>query len=199
MGQLRIVVGCALLGVAIAAHSTSGLAQTSTWNTGAPGVLRGWPQAGAWQTLLAKRPDGTLSCLMLSGKTENGQLQFVAGLRQVPGDLALLVSDIYPAKLTGDHVALLIDGVKVGDFPITRRVDDQGPLHTIGADVGSKDASRVLTLFRTGGEVRLITAQATYSFPLKGSAQSMANLRECLTEAQNLAPSSASATPPPAR
>lgn len=167
--------------------SGTAFAQTRAANSGVPGnILRQWPQVGVWQAVLGRGLDHNLVCAVLSGRAEAGHIQYVAGLSQRPHELSLTLSDVNKAAVSGSHIALIVDGVRVGDYLITTRVDDVSPLHSVRAPVPERETQRVMSLFRTGGTVQFVTDQFTYSFPLNGSAQSLGNMRDCLVEAANL-------------
>ena len=178
-------IGSALL---LAFVSAGASAQTKTPNPGAAQILRSWPATGIWQTLLGRREDQTLGCIMLSGHRDAGQISYVAGLRQAPKELALVVGDREQDAVSGNHVRLLIDRIEVGDFPITKHVDDKSAMHSISAIVPERDSQRVINLFKTGSDVKFLTDKATFDFPLTGAAASIENMRQCLTEVANLAP-----------
>jgi hypothetical protein len=185
MSQTYKSIGLALL---LAFVSASASAQTKTPNPEAAQILRAWPITGIWQTLLGRREDQTLSCIMLSGHKDAGQVSYVAGFRQLPKELALVVGDREQDAISGNHVRLLIDGVEVGDFPITKRVDDKTAMHSISATVPERDSRRVINLFKTGSDVKFLTDKATFDFPLTGATAGIENMRQCLTEVANLAP-----------
>jgi hypothetical protein len=126
---------------------------------------------------------------MLSGQVQAGQPRYLAGLRQRPNELALIINDVEQGDLTGKNIKLLIDEVEIGNFEISQRIDNEGPLHGISAIVPSPETQRVINLFRTGASVKFVTDRSTFAFPLTGAAQSIQNMRDCIIEAANLAPS----------
>lgn len=113
-------------------------------------------------------------------------MTYLAGIRQMPKELSILVGDLDKIAVSGDHIGLVIDGVEVGNFVVTRRVDDKTPYHSVGAAIPDAETQRVINLFRTGGDVKFVTDQATFDFPLKGAAAGIANMHECILEAVNL-------------
>ena len=163
-----------------AAHS-----QSRTPNPDAPSVLRTWPTTGQWVTILGRTDNQTLVCSMMTGKAEAGHIEYFATLTHWPSEWHIGLSDVN--QIIGSKIALIIDGVRVGNYPITKRQDNSGPLHIIGAIIPGGDSTRVLALFRTGATVQFVTDQLTYSFPLTGAAQSLFNLQNCISEANNLA------------
>jgi hypothetical protein len=179
MRRFRTLIVGALLLTAFAAPAR---AQTA----GKGGTLRTWPEAGAWSTALARRPDGVLQCLMLNAHLHGNQVEFVAGLRQITAELALVVGDILPGKLAGDHISLIVDNYRTGNFPIVRRVDDQGPMHTISAAIPPAEEVHIIKLLSTGKKVTFVTGQATYPISLTGAPQSLTNMRACVAEATKL-------------
>jgi hypothetical protein len=163
-------------------------AQTKTPNSGSPIVLRQWPQIGVWQTALFRREDQRLACGMFSGRADAGRLLYLAGVRQLPDDLSLSILDSDWSALSGDQIALVIDGVQVGNYPITKRINDKGVYRSILATIPKSEWQRVISLFRTGETVRFVTAASTFTFPLNGAAGSLLNMQNCIIEAANLQP-----------
>lgn len=178
-----------LIAVALLASSTvPAVAQTKTPNATASQALRSWPQTGGWQTVLLRREDQTLTCAMLSARQEAGRIQYVAGIRQRPNDLALVVGDRDPGGVSGDHIRLTIDGVEVGSYEVTQRIDNKSELHSVAALVPQSDKQRIINLLRAGAEAKFTTDTSTFSFPLSGASGSIETMRECVLEAANLAP-----------
>ena len=158
--------------------------QTRTPNPDAPAVLRWWPQTGGWATLLSRSDSHTLVCSMLTGKFSSGQVQYLATLARYPTEWHLGIADMN--QISGNQISLVVDGVRVGDYPILKRQDNAGPLHSVRAILPSADTMRVMNLFRTGATVQFVTDQLTYTFPLAGAAQSLANVQSCIVEANSL-------------
>jgi hypothetical protein len=163
-------------------------AQTKTPNSGTPTVLRQWPVIGAWQTVLVRREDQRLACATISGRVEGGRTAYIAGIRQLPDDLSLILTDIDWSALAGDQIQLVVDGVRVGGYLITTHINDRGEYRSISATVPKSEWQRVISLFRAGETVRFVTEGATFTFPLNGAAGSLANMQNCMTEAADLQP-----------
>lgn len=165
--------------LASTAHS-----QTRTPNPDAPAVLRRWPQTEGWVTLLGRSDGDMLICSMVSGRASSGQIQYLASLARWPTEWHIGLADMN--QISGARIALVVDGVRVGDYPITKRQDNRGPLHSVAAVIPSADSPRIMSLFRTGTTVEFVTDQLTYTFPLAGAAQSLLNMQSCIGEANNL-------------
>jgi len=172
----------------LAGSTVPAVAQTKTPNANASQALRSWPQTGSWQTVLLRREDQTLSCAMLSARREAGRIQYVAGIRQRLTDLALVVGDRDPGGVSGDHIRLTIDGVEVGSYQVTQRVDDKSEIHSVAAVVPEAEKQRIINLFKAGAEAKFTTGSSTFSFPLNGAVGGIENMRQCVVEAANLAP-----------
>src|ERR1700760_4902663 len=114
--------------VILAFCCTEAIAQTKTPNAGSAQTLRTWPRTALWQTLLTRREDQTLSCLMLSASMDGGKVQYLAGIRQLPKELALVVGDRDPSGVSGDHIRLIVDNVEIGSYAITRRADSRSEI-----------------------------------------------------------------------
>lgn len=182
-GRIFVAAIAALLMSAATAH-----AQTKMPNGNSPALLRTWPQAGVWQTFLARGKDQQLACGMLSHHQEGGRTTYFAGLRQLPDDLSINLGDIDKAGVSGDSIDLFIDGVPVGSFPITRRIDNESEFHAIAATVPKAETQRVMNLFSIAASIKLVTQGATFAFPFTGAAQSLLNMRNCNLELANLQP-----------
>ena len=123
-------------------------AQTRTPNPDAPAVLRTWPVTGNWLTVLSRSRQQSLVCSMISGKTNSGQIDYLATLSRWPTEWHLGLADLN--EVSGNTITLLVDGVRVGAYQITKRKDDHGPLQAAGAVISNGEAMRVMNLFRTG-------------------------------------------------
>jgi hypothetical protein len=168
--------------------SGAAAAQTKSPNVGGPAMLRSWPVTGIWQTALARRADQTLGCVMLSAHKDNGRIEYLAGIRQLPHELAILINDRSKMDIDGAQIRLLIDNVEVGAFAVTQRQDDKTEFHAVFAAVPKDETKRVIGLLRTGADAKFVTDATTFDFPLKGASASLDNMRECVLEAANLAP-----------
>jgi hypothetical protein len=164
------------------------MAQTKTPNADAAAVLRTWPKTGVWQTALIRRKDQTFACAMVSGHQENHTTEYLAGIRQRPRELSLVISDREQNSVTGKFIRLLIDNVEIGSFEVSTRVEDQAPFHIISAVVPEAQTQRIINLFRSGANVKFVTGSATFDFPLTGAAHGLIDMQQCASEVANLAP-----------
>lgn len=167
--------------------STNVDAQTRSPNPNAAVVLREWPTSGIWQTVLVRREDQSLACVMASGRRENGLIQYIAGLDQIGEDLVIVIGDRQQYAVSGAAVGLMIDNIMVNRFEITKRIDDKTELHMIHALIPKADSQRVINLFRAGGSVKFVTDKSTFEFPLEGAARALDDFRQCGAEVANLA------------
>jgi hypothetical protein len=174
---------CLLLALHFTLSSRETLAQSRVPNPNAPAILRQWPVSGNWVTTLGRGEDGALICSMMTAKVENGRVDYLIGMNEWPTETHVFLSDIGP--VVGKHIRVVIDGVQVADFQITKRLEG-GPLHTAGAVVPATESGRLVNLFRTGATVQFITDQVTYTFPLAGAAGALLDMAQCKMEATNL-------------
>lgn len=165
--------------LALSAH-----AQSRIPNPDAPATLRSWPQTGGWETFLARSNGQTLICSMISGKVESGRVNYLGTLTRWPTEWHIGLADVN--QISGTKISLVVDGVRVGEYAITKRQDNGGPLHSVGAIIPNTDTARIMSLFRTGATVQFVTDQLTYTFPLAGAAQSLSSMQSCIVEANNL-------------
>ncbi len=161
-------------------------AQQRSMNDGAPGLLRVWPQMGVWQAGLMRLNDGSLGCWLVTSHTSNDpDDRYFWGVRSKPDQSVIEIIDKNPLAVSGTKIDVSIDGLMVGSFPITKRLD-LGGMHTVVADLTGPRAQTVLRLLRSGGGVKFVTAQATYSASLMGASQSLRNVDACLAEIRDL-------------
>jgi len=126
--------------------------------------------------------------MMFSGHKESGQVQYLAGIRHLPAEFSIVISDRDKGAVSGNHIHLVVDNVEIGNFDITKHVDDNSGFHSISALVPETETQRVINLFRTGADVKFLTDDTTFDFPLMGAAASIENMRQCILEAANLSP-----------
>ena len=110
----------------------------------------------------------------------------LAGIRQISDDMSFSILDSDWPALSGDRISLVIDGVQVGSYPITKRVDDKGVYRSILATFPKFEWQHVISFFRTDKTVRFVTAAST--FTLNGASGSLLNMQNCMMESANLQP-----------
>ncbi len=114
------------------------------------------------------------------------------GIRQNSKDTALEIADSNPSTVSGSLITVSIDGLTVGNYPVTHRVVFEG-LNFIIADLPRSNAERLFNLIRLGGAIKFVTSTATYSASLWGAGASMMNFNACITEMDQLHSAQASA------
>jgi hypothetical protein len=161
-------------------------AQQRSMNDGAPGLLRIWPQIGVWQAALMRLNDGSLGCWVITSHSSNDpDDRYFWGVRSKLDQTAIEIIDKNPVAVSGPTIDVVIDGLTVGDFSITKRIDQSG-MHTVAAELATGKGATLLRLLRSGGAVKFVTAKATYSASLAGAAQSLRNVDACLEEIHDL-------------
>jgi hypothetical protein len=182
MNRLAMMALAAFIAVAAPVH-----AQQRTNNSGAPGMLRQWPVAGVWRTLLARSiVTHDLACAMFTGyNNQNSGERYAWGIRRAGDVAALEIIDSNPAEVAGPSISVTIDGLVVGTYSITRRLAVGDATYVI-AELSKPNADSLLNLVRLGGAIKFTTNAATYSASLMGVRAAMMNLDSCVLEMTQL-------------
>lgn len=166
------------------ALSTPVAAQQRTINEGAnAAMLRTWPIHGVWQVALARSKFGGYNCLLMTGVTNpnSGEVYFW-GFRQRGNLFALVIADRNKEATAGSDIAVVVDGTRIGTFPISMRDEENGG-RSILAELQPDTATKITKLLSVAGSVKFVTKNATYSAALQGLQQSGDSWRACLEQA----------------
>jgi len=184
---VRIIAACILALTLAALTLLSGAhAQQRAPNPGTQFILREWPMSGAWNVALIRLIDGPLGCLLATAHADqaNGE-KYMWGLRWRRENVAAYITDNNQQAVAGPSIEIIIDKVSIGAHQVTKRVS-KGGFYSITAEFPAAGSDRVLSLIGVGGEMQFVTNTFTYSAPLQGAEQALANLKTCTTEASRL-------------
>ena len=142
--------------------------------------------SGAWGVVLIRLIDGPFGCLLATGHRDpkSGE-QYNWGIRWCRGSLGASISDNNTQAVAGPSIQIIIDKVAVGTYQVSRRVGANG-FQSIVAEFSPVESDRVLGLIGVGGEMQFVTTTFTYSAPLQGSQQALANFKARNIEASYL-------------
>jgi hypothetical protein len=175
----------------------AGLAQQRTPNPGTGGILRAWPQTGAWQVALLRLFDGAFGCWFVTSFSDQANREhYLWGIRWRSEGVAATIIDSNEGAVSGPSIQIIIDRIPAGTYQINRRLSANG-LHNVAAEMPRVDGDRILNLINVGGAMQFITNTFTYSALLDGASQSFPNLKACSVEATQLS-SAQGATAQPA-
>jgi hypothetical protein len=87
--------------------------------------------------------------------------------------------------VAGPSIQVVVDKVPVGTYQVNKRIN-KGGLYNVTAEFPSAESNRVLSLVGVGGEMQFVTNTFTYSAPLEGAQQALADLKACTIEASRL-------------
>jgi hypothetical protein len=186
----------AFLAVAILlALCVPGSAQQRVPNQGTPGILRAWPQTGAWQVALLRLFDGAFGCWLVTGFSDQGSReQYFWGIRWRSENVAATIADNNEGAISGPSIQVIVDQIPAGTYQINRRLSSN-VFHNVAADMPRVDGDRILSLINVGGVIQFKTSTFTYSAPLQGASQGLQNLKACSVEAGQFGSAPASTAP----
>ena len=159
-------------------------AQERTMKPDAPGTLRVWPQIGHWQTVLFRGTKGENDLICLLGtavKNKSGSFDYLWGIMGRKNIVSLVIVDKDKIAVSGNNISVIIDGIPVGSYPITKSHSTNNHKFII-SDLSNSSSSRIESLFASGGRVEFKTAEAQYTASLEGAGVGINNFRECLNE-----------------
>lgn len=159
-------------------------AQERTMKPDAPGMLRLWPQTGHWQVALFRGDKGPndLVCLLATAIVKSpGDFNYIWGIIEYKNTTGILIDDKNKFAVSGKKISVIIDGVQIGKYKITKIISKNSQKTVISA-LSKSSASRIETLFSSGGKVEFKTRQATYSSSLLGASAGIYNLHQCIKE-----------------
>jgi hypothetical protein len=183
ISMARVLAIGIMLAVAI---SWPTVAQQRTPNAGKSALSRVWPVSGVWITALI-RPDNSpeLLCASFTDMANNDE-EYAFGWREDSDGFGIIIIDSQRNALSGDSIALFIDDVRVLQAPITTRNYNGGELSSVIALISGNKVAAIKDSIRSGGSIKFVTDNETYSASLTGSGQAMSYFGECLAQAQRL-------------
>lgn len=186
--MLRFLCSAAVL----AALSSATIAQERVPNPGKSGTIRSWPDSGVWGVVLARLVDGGLGCWLGTGHTNTATGEkYIWGIRWRPAELSVAIVDNNEQATRAQSIEIIVDGISIGTFSITRTIELGNGFRNVVADLPAPDASRLVELVGVAGTIQLSTKNFSYSAPLQGAPQALANLKACQIEATHLSISDA--------
>jgi hypothetical protein len=189
MQMLRSVFTAALLASAL---SSAALAQERVPNPGKSGIIRSWPDSGVWGVALARLVDGGLGCWLGTGHTNTATGEkYIWGLRWRLAGLGVAIVDNNEWATRAPSIEIIVDRISIGTFSITRTIDLGNGFRNVVADLQEPDAGKLVELMGVAGTIQLSTKNFSYSAPLQGASQALANLKACTIEVGHLNSSSA--------
>ncbi len=181
--RCRVFIGAALT---ILSGVSASLAQERAPNPGKQAVLRAWPMSGAWGVILIRLIDGRLGCLLATGHQDQRSGEtYNWGVRWRHEGLGASITDNNAQAVAGSSIQIIIDKVAIGTYQVSKRLSANG-FHSVVAEFPAAESDRILSLIGVGGEMQFVTNTFTYSAPLQGSQQALANLKVCTIEASHL-------------
>ena len=166
---------------------TSAVAQQRSPNDGTNSVKRVWPRSGVWEVSLTRhRESPELQCNVLTGwQNANTGEGYLWGWRDYKGELAFFIIDKNSRAVSGRDIAVFIDDIKVTLIPAAIRLSVDGA-NFVGGPVPKGKNDTIIELLRSGGAVKLVTDNYSYSASLSGSGQAMQYFDECRRQADRL-------------
>jgi len=167
--------------------ATSASAQQRVPNAGTGDVKRVWPQSGVWLVALEGHfQSKELQCNVITGweNLDAGEF-YMWGWRDFKGEFAFSVADKTSRAVSGDNIQIFIDDVRIMAVPIKNRIEVNG-FYSISAPITSDRKDTVLSLLKSGGSIKIITDNFTYSASLSGSRLVMRYFDECRGQADRL-------------
>ncbi len=163
-------------------------AQERTMKSDAPGTLRVWPQIGHWQVVLFRGDKGPndLICLLGTAVVKTpGNFSYLWGIVERNSVTGLIIDDKNKFAVSGNNISVVVDGVPIGTYPITKHHSNNVQKMII-SELSNSSALRIESLFVSGGKVEFKTGEATYSESLSGAGKEINNFHDCVNELGNL-------------